>query len=332
MATPPVVDEFKKTLAEFQAIDRDRLFRADVGTHSLKETLSPQLEQVKRDLERAESAMPRLHDNHANGVNATLRQLVNQLNGIVALTDAQFIDQREKSINSVRNLVEQFSGHNPPIVAALVLDRGILSESGIRDEVEDALRTLKAESESILKKQQENASKILADAEVLAKSIEEKARSTAAKISVKEAQDQFSQAASDLTRQIKIWISITAGAFVLFIGVSAYFLFLNYPSEELLIFHTAIRIVVLTAFGGFALYSLKMLRAHVHLQHLNAHRQRLANSIAAFVQAADTPEQRDAILLQLVGTISDFGQSGLIPREGEGSGPASFVFEAFRPR
>ena len=47
----------------------------------------------------------------------------------------------------------------------------------------------------------------------------------------------------------------------------------------------------------------------------NRHRQRVANSMEAFVQSAVTPEQRDLILSQLVESIVQFGHSGLVQRE-----------------
>jgi len=51
------------------------------------------------------------------------------------------------------------------------------------------------------------------------------------------------------------------------------------------------------------------------MSHHNRHRQRVANSMEAFVQAAITPEQRDLILAQLVTSVVDFGTSGLLSKE-----------------
>lgn len=48
------------------------------------------------------------------------------------------------------------------------------------------------------------------------------------------------------------------------------------------------------------------------MRQMNKHRWRLANSMAAFVGAAESAEQRDIILSQMVNAISSFGNSGLI--------------------
>jgi hypothetical protein len=48
------------------------------------------------------------------------------------------------------------------------------------------------------------------------------------------------------------------------------------------------------------------MRAH------NAHRLRVANSVAAFVEAARTNEQSDQILAHLVTAVATFGNTGLV--------------------
>ena len=55
----------------------------------------------------------------------------------------------------------------------------------------------------------------------------------------------------------------------------------------------------------------------MHMAQHNQHRQRVANSIAAFVESAATPEQRDLILSQLVDSIAHFGSSGILRKEDE---------------
>ena len=58
----------------------------------------------------------------------------------------------------------------------------------------------------------------------------------------------------------------------------------------------------------------------MHLREVNEHRQRLANSIQSFVDAAATPEQRDMILAQLVDALSSFGRSGLVDGADDSAG------------
>ena len=82
-----------------------------------------------------------------------------------------------------------------------------------------------------------------------------------------------------------------------------------------LIYYGAIKISVLTVIATTTAFCLKILRAHLHMSEKNRHRQRVANSMEAFVQSAITPEQRDLILSQLVESIVQFGHSGLVQRE-----------------
>ena len=94
------------------------------------------------------------------------------------------------------------------------------------------------------------------------------------------------------------------------------------------VYQTALRIVILSAVGAFTTYSLRMLRAHIHMSHLNKHRQRVANSIEAFVMSANTPEQRDLILANLVEAVVAFGNSGLLPHDEDTLGGQKLPTEA----
>ena len=63
---------------------------------------------------------------------------------------------------------------------------------------------------------------------------------------------------------------------------------------------------------------MRVLKAQLHQFLLNMHRQRVTNSIAAFVESAVTPEQRDLILGHLVESVVNFGHSGLLDAESPG--------------
>jgi hypothetical protein len=92
------------------------------------------------------------------------------------------------------------------------------------------------------------------------------------------------------------------------------------------IYHTAIRVTLLTAIAAVATFCLKILRAQLHLREQNLHRQRIANSMAAFLGAA-SPEQRDIILGRVVDSITAFGSSGLLVDD-ESMSPAKVVLES----
>ena len=90
------------------------------------------------------------------------------------------------------------------------------------------------------------------------------------------------------------------------------------------LYHTLLRVIVLSAIAGTAAFAFRMLRAHLHLAEKNKHRVRVANSVESFVQSALEPAQRDLILARLVDSIVIFGDSGLVKHdEDDRSSPMS---------
>jgi len=59
----------------------------------------------------------------------------------------------------------------------------------------------------------------------------------------------------------------------------------------------------------------------------NLHRQRIANSIEAFVESAELKENRDLILLHLVDAIAQFGDSGLVQKEDDSIHSTKMIFD-----
>ena len=81
------------------------------------------------------------------------------------------------------------------------------------------------------------------------------------------------------------------------------------------VYKSVLRLIILTVIGAVTTFFLKIFRASLHMYHHNLHRQRITNSMAAFVESAVTPEQRDLILTNLVDAVATFGNSGLIQGE-----------------
>lgn len=217
----------------------------------------------------------------------------------------------------VNNLLQQLQPHWCHFVTAAIEARGFLEDEGIRKEYQKAVTEMQTQAGDALKHVQEESAKTIAEARKLAEEIEQRARRTAAHISVAEAQKQFREAQSDLDGQVKIWTALSILSLAAFLGVAVYLSKVKLPDEWQwhVVYYTAIRITILTAVGAAATFCLRILRAQMHMSHHNRHRQRVANSMEAFVEAAITPEQRDMILAQLVGSVVDFGTSGLLSKE-----------------
>ena len=179
---------------------------------------------------------------------------------------------------------------------------------------EDTLANIKRESTAAID-----------EARKLAEQIEARARRTAAKISVDAAQKQFRDAQKPLGIQIVIWTLASIISLAFFGFLIMRFLEVKLPEgwSWQVIYYTAIRFAALAAVGSVAAYCMRILKAQLHMYQLNQHRQRVTNSVEAFVESAVTPEQRDLILGRLVDAVVSFGNSGLLQGEtaSDGIGP-----------
>ena len=232
-------------------------------------------------------------------------------------SNSDYVAERPQFLVNIATQLEALKQHWPPLVTVAIESRGLLEDEGVRREYEQTIESIKSESGNALQQVQEEARKTIEEARTLAEQIENRARLTAARISVEEAQKQFKEAQGALDRGVKVWASLGIVSVLAFIGIAIYFATIELPDQWRwqVIYHSAIRVSILTAIGTAAAFCLKILRAHLHMSEKNRHRQRVANSMGAFVESAVTPEQRDLILSQLVESVVQFGNSGLVQRE-----------------
>ncbi len=172
------------------------------------------------------------------------------------------------------------------------------------------------------------------------------ARETAQRVSLDDVQKQFDDAAKHCLFGIKIWASLSMCSVILFVIVVIGFFtwepsfqttVQNGASQTALnerslaysfaIYHTVLRVTILTAIAAIATFCLKVLRAQLHLREQNLHRRRVANSMSAFLGATTSPEQRDVILIRLADAITAFGTSGLLSDD-DSMSPAKVILES----
>lgn len=136
---------------------------------------------------------------------------------------------------------------------------------------------------------------------------------------------------------MKLWSWLTGGALVWFFTLAIFFWWgpSQYQWMQLgeergwaAAYHGLIRFVILSAVAALAGFSLKMLRAYMNMSERNLHRQRIANSIEAFVMSGQTPEVRDVILAHLVEAVSTFGISGILTKDTDSVGTPKLTAEA----
>lgn len=317
MATKSQLDNLKKIVEGIRAVDRDKLLRSSLGEESLATLFGSKLELLDKKIEFALEFASDVNDNVVSQVASLLNNIKNEMDAQAKRSNAEYVAQKSGFLSNVENYFESLLQHWPPFITAAIEMRGFLQDEGIKKEYQKAIETMRNEATATLKLVKEESEKTIGEAKKLAQQIEERARKTAAHISVEAAQEQFRDAQKDHNKKVKLWSILTGLSIVTFILTAIYLASVKFPEEWQwhIVYYTAIRITILTAVGAVSAFCLKILRANMHMSAHNLHRQRVANSLAAFVESAVTPEQRDLILAHLVDSIVTFGSSGLLKEE-----------------
>ena len=317
MASDGLIEQLKNLSDAITNIDKDKLLRASLGEVALQGEFSPTLEKIQEKIEFALKYAPEAHDQQVQNILGQLESIRAEMEQQTNHSNTDYVAYRPQFLANIDAQLEDLKQYWPPFVTAAIESRGFLEDEGVRQEYERTIESIKKEAASAIQQVKEESDKTIEEARTLAEQIENRARFTAARISVKEAQEQFREAQAALDKRVKIWARLGIASVLGFISVAIYFATVDLPDQWRwqVIYHSAIRVSILTAIGTAAAFCLKILRAHLHMSEKNRHRQHVANSMEAFVQSAVTPEQRDMILSQLVESIVQFGNSGLVQRE-----------------
>lgn len=301
-------------------------------------------------LTKIEPVLPTMED-------SSLQPLVLFMEQVVGIADGRVKTQNETIPNAIARIKSQFQSTLPLLTYALLDSSGILeiSEKSLFRWKEDAIREVRASVEQaaadITTSVTEAHEGIRKTAEEAVKDFE-LAKAKASKISVDSAEQQFSAAAHSLKRKATFWASLTS---ILFAGLVCILVWLwRHPPElvqdvmdamkpgskivampvsiPLLIaasaYFTSIRLAIIGVLGIGMAFSLRMTRAYLHMIEHNQHKLRVTNSIEAFVAAVRTNEQKDLVLSKLVESVTEFGDSGILGKQGEASGLPSVIFES----
>jgi hypothetical protein len=318
MASQQALDQMKQVLEGLKGIDRNKLLRPTMGEESLEQAgFAKTLDTIVQKASFAHQYGRDVDESVVNAVTGIFNSLRSILDSQAKRSNAEYVQQKVSIVTQIDNTLQQARQYWTHFVSAAVEARGFLQDEGIRKEYQKTVDEMKAQAEDALKLVREESSKTIGEAKKLADEIEQRARRTAAHISVEEAQKQFKEAQVDLDKQVTLWTVLSLLSVAAFLLVAFYLSRITLPSQWQwqVVYYTAIRITILTAVGAAATFCLRILRAQMHMSHHNRHRQRVANSMQAFVEAAITPEQRDLILAALVNAVVDFGTSGLLSKE-----------------
>lgn len=268
---------------------------------------------------------------------------------------AQIADRQQQFANeaipdSIRRVRSDFTRALSPLIYEILDMYGIatLSPNDYVKERSKAIADidahLKEELEKIYAEIKSKADEAVAEFEL--------AKEKASRISIDSAQKQFSEASSDLRNKSLMWacvslfLSATLIATLICMSTKPPQLvgqIVNsmrpgtvQPSTQVSIpllitasaYFTSIRLALIGAISVGLAFSLKMTRAYLHMIEHNRHKLRVANSIEAFVAAVRTKEQKDLVLAKLIESVTEFGDSGILSKQGEGSAFPSIAIEA----
>lgn len=318
MAAPVALEALRRISQQLDELDLEKLFRRSLGEESLELALGPRLHRLRQLQGIFQRYAEQVHQEYVGQVVNLLTQIGNLMRQQEARSPAEFLAQRENFLRQLDAQLEElrkFLGH---FVTAAILERGLLDNEETWHEARRNMADLKRQSEETVALIRGESERAIREAREYAREIEERARHTAAKVSVAEAQAQFVAAKAELASGVKLWGWLTGISMTILVG--APFLMMRWElsssdSWPVAIYHSLLRVMVLSGVAAFAVLSIRMLRAHLHLAERNRHRVRVANSVESFLNATFEAQQRDLILAKLVEAIVDFGDSGLIRHE-----------------
>jgi hypothetical protein len=303
MATVRHMDELVEQFTKFSNLDKDKFLRPNLGDASLQRELKPIIDDINRKVDRVlKMAINRVSAQAFTELKTAIEEIVRIMDEHSKRKEAEYVSQNQRVLSEFNGKYEQILAVWPNFIAAEVESSGILQ--GDYQKFTDDLA--------------KHSAKILEQAEKQAQRIEASARQTAAKVSIKEAQEQFGEARKHHRNQAIIWSAISV-----LILLGFFMIIFNFYNAQFIVseqfqlqalYHTILRLTILTGIGAIATFCLRILRAHMHMHQHSLHRLRLANSMASFVEAAATPEQRDLILAHLVEAIATFGNSGILQK------------------
>jgi hypothetical protein len=307
------VSRFHSDLAiDDTKVGNPKVLRPNLGEESAQQAIGSALEKTGLYLRMFFMYGEDVSDDVLETVTAATLEMMNVVNQFAGMNNQDYIRNKPQLIAGVDaawNKIRAVANH---AVAAGVLRQKLLEQNLDKKygEAEKQIGELSNKLGSEFKKELDT--KAAAIREYLEKR-EEELKRTAFKVSVEAAQQQFGEAEAFYKKQVRLWASIAVltllgfGAFGWFLLTSA-----RPPATLDVIYFTAIRLVLLSALAAVATFCLRVFRSNLHMRAQNAHRLRVANSIAAFVEAARTNEQSDQILAQLVGAVASFGSTGLV--------------------
>jgi len=289
MASPQVVQRLQQAVEKLKSVDKARLLRSSLGEESLEQAgFATVVADIIKKADFALQYATPLDDSFVAAVADIFTNLGAQLESQATRQNSDYVSQRAGFTTTFHNTAQGLRQYWTHFISAAVEARGFLEDEGIRTEYKKTVSEMKGEADEALKRVKEESQKTIEEARQLAKDIEERARRTAAHISVKDAQKQFQEAQGQLDDQVKLWAALSVGSLAAFLGVAVYLAKIKLPDQWQwhVVYYTAIRVTILTAVGAAATFCLRILRAQMHMMWVP---EILARQFRKFWHGLDPP-------------------------------------------
>ena len=329
MANQETLSRISEILDDYAKVDMDKVKRSGLGDESLSPDIAGLEKEINLIARQADNYADRVHDSVALTIIPNLRKITAALDEQAKRSPNEYIDSKQSFIESLQTQIEQSKLWRSEIAQMLMLNLEVFEVESLQDDVREIKDHLESTKDSFLPEIQNQCTHLLNEAKKSALEIEERARQTARKISVQDAQEQFQAAVDKGTASAQRWSWIVTVSLGALIGTILLLMFCAEPpkgkevfSAESLYF-TLTRLFLLSTLASGSAFAFKMLRVHLHMTEKNRHRVRVANSVEGFVQSAGDPAQRDLILAKMTDAIVNFGDSGLVQHDREESTPTT---------
>ncbi len=300
-------------------LPRDEIIRPDYGQASLK-SWEPTFNELLTKLDFIEEYWTKVNNDTVSRTDQAISHIYEQLIKLTEKNEGQFVSEKQSLINQINNDIDTIKKYWPHYAIAAIEASDLLTNIDIKKEFESLTRSLQKSANGTLARIENESQEIISQAKKKAEEIESSVRKTAQKVSVKEAQEQFSNAALSNLKNIKIWGGISIGLVLAFVALIIYILRITLPDWSWqVIYYSVIRAATIGFVGTLMAFSLKMLKSHLHMREHNLHRQRISNSMSSFAESATNKDQRDLILSKLVESVANFGNSGMIDNHDDSS-------------
>lgn len=179
-------------------------------------------------------------------------------------------------------------------------------------EVDTTATTLRQEIAGASDRLREETEKLISDLSARGQEVIARTKKQIAGEILNDAQKQFGAAQRGLRRQVGIWSGLSAATLAAFFWFAASLLNVDLPAEWSwqIAFFAGVRLIILGGIGALASFCLRMVKAHIALAQLNAHRTRVAHSMPSFLEVAPAGD-RFKVLESLIQAIVGVKESAI---------------------